>query len=347
VGVPQGSILGPILFLIYINNLPNITILKTYLFADDTTLYFSHKDQHELVQTVNLELKKVVDYFRFSKIALHPLKTKFLLFTNSNTVRNSNITISLDFNNQNENLMSNIVNLTPIKDEDDVPAVRFLGVYFDSRLNFKYHVNLVANKLSKALYILRTVKNIMTPRALKMLYYSLFHCNLIYCLPAWSSANQTLLTRIFRLQKAAIRIINNVKYNEHTEPLFKSKSILPFPKLIQFFNIQFMQNFIHGHLPSSFSNLWSTAKERRISAFVLRNGNFLDIPFTRLSSSESQPWVKLPKTWEEFSEEDIKIISDKIVFKFRLKEHLLSLIPSSPNCTRLFCPSCMRNNLSL
>jgi hypothetical protein len=272
------------------------------------------------------------------------MKTKFLLFTNSTNVRNSHITISLNFNNHDENLMSNIVSLSPIKDDDDVPAVRFLGVYFDSRLNFKYHVNLVANKLSKALYILRTVKNIMTPRALKMLYYSLFHCNLIYCLPAWSSASQTLLTRIFKLQKSAIRIINNANYNEHTEPLFKSSSILPFPKLIDFFNLQFMQNFIHGHLPNSFANLWSTAEERRMSAFVLRNGNYLDIPYSRLASSENQPWVKLPRNWEEFNEEDIKIISDKFAFKSRLKEHFLSQMSSTPNCIRLLCPSCLRNN---
>jgi hypothetical protein len=129
-------------------------------------------------------------FFRFSKIALHPLKTKFLLFSNSTLVRYSNISLSINFNNANETNESNIISILPVNDNDDIPAVRFLGVYFDSQLNFKYHINLLANKLSKSLYMLRSVKNVLTFKALKSIYYSLFYCNLIYCLPVWCSANQ-------------------------------------------------------------------------------------------------------------------------------------------------------------
>jgi hypothetical protein len=345
VGVPQGSILGPILFLIYINNLPLVTKMTTYLFADDTTLYFSHSNLETLLNTVNDELKRVVDFFRLSKIALHPSKTKFLFFSNIIQVHNNNISLSLNFNNANETDSSKILSISPVLETDEIPAVRFLGVFFDSNLNFKYHVNLVANKLSKSLYMLRTVKNLIPAKALKTLYYSLFHCNLVYCLPIWSSASQTLLSRIFKLQKTALRIINNVNYNEHTEPLFKQCKILPFPTLIEFFNLQFMQNFIHNHLPISFANLWSTAESRRASEFVLRNGNYLDIPFVRLSSSSGHPWVKLPKTWANFQQEDIKILADKNKFKSCLKSFFLESMSNSPNCNRLMCPACLRRNL--
>jgi hypothetical protein len=184
----------------------------------------------------------------------------------------------------------------------------------------------------------------MTSKALRMLYYSLFHCNLIYCLPAWSSASQSSLSRIFKLQKSAVRIINNAKYNDHTEPLFKANSILPFPKLTEFLNIQFMQQFVHGHLPKSFDNLWSTVEERRTSSLVLRNGSYLDIPFVRLNSSEKQPLVKLPKAWEEFKEEDVKIIRDKLMFKASLKKFFFEKMSSFPRCERLLCPACLRNN---
>jgi hypothetical protein len=194
--------------------------------------------------------------------------------------------------------------------------------------------------------MLRSMKNILTSKALKAIYYSLFHCNLIYCLPVWSSANQSLINRIFKLQKAAIRIICNVKYNEHTEPLFKSCEILPFPKLIEFFDLQFMQHFVHGHLPNSFSNEWSTTDERRTSNYVLRNGNFLDIPFVRLTSSTTQPMVRFPKAWINFEKEDIKIITDKIKFKFSLKNHFLDELSFIPNCNRLVCPACLNRNIS-
>jgi hypothetical protein len=84
-GVPQGSILGPILFLLYINDLPEASLLKDFLFADDTVLLAKGKNVEELTNFVNVEFQKVVTYFRLNKLSLHPKKTKFLVFSNSPT----------------------------------------------------------------------------------------------------------------------------------------------------------------------------------------------------------------------------------------------------------------------
>ena len=84
------------------------------------------------------------------------------------------------------------------------PAIRFLGVFFDPNLNFKYHVDLIISKVSRALNILRTVKNVLTEKALKSLYYSLIHCHLIYAMPIWSTCNQQLKKDLFVKQKMAI-----------------------------------------------------------------------------------------------------------------------------------------------
>jgi hypothetical protein len=83
----------------------------------------------------------------------------------------------------------------------NIPAMRFLGVFFDPALNFKYHVQKIMSKLSRALYILRTVKNLLTPHTLKSLYYTLFHCHLIYAMPIWTICNLQLQKDLHIKQK--------------------------------------------------------------------------------------------------------------------------------------------------
>ena len=137
-GVPQSSILGPLLFLIYVNDLPNASCLLTLLFADDTTLMFSHSDIHELISIVNTEFRKVVEFFRSHKLSLHPLKTKFMVFSNSQEVKNMDINLFINCNNSNENDLANISLISRVNPTDDVPSVRFLDVHLDPFFLFLY-----------------------------------------------------------------------------------------------------------------------------------------------------------------------------------------------------------------
>jgi len=338
--------------------LPRCSEFLAFLFADDTTLLLSHENFDYLVEMVNIELKKISLFFRAHKLSLHPKKTKFMIFSNSPNVRNSEPVIFIDFNNEGEDDLNRRLPLGQIKCSDDEPYIRFLGVLIDPVLSYSHHVKLIISKLSRALYVLRTVKHVLPMEALKSIYYSLFHCHLIYCISVWSSASQSLISKLTKMQKDAIRLILNKPYNAHTEPLFKELKILPFDKLLLYFNLQIMQRYIQGFLPSAFNNVWITNQARRDEALnfndnmandqlvvqrILRNSENLNIPFARLAFSTKQPYVNLPKTWTEFTEESIKILRNKLEFNFKLKKHLLDQLSSTIICSRLLCPACHLN----
>ena len=174
-----------------------------------------------------------------------------------------------------------------------------------------------------------------------LLYYSLFHSHLIYALPIWSCTNSGTLNPLFKMQKNAIRIVNNVPYNAHTEPLFKKCDILPFPDLTDFSKLQFFHRFIFNQLPASFANCWDLNTNRNPDINInLRNCNDIDIPFARLTSTEILPKTSFPKLWINFPDTNIKNIRNPSEFDDKLRQYFLNELSPYVHCTRLYCPTC-------
>ena len=182
-GIPQGSILGPTLFLLYINDLCNASsILKFTLFADDTNLYFSGLNLHHLCNIVNDELENVNIWFKVNKLTLNPSKTKYIIFSNKNIIEPTNL----------------IINQFQI---ERVNKIKFLGIFIDEKLNWKSHVTYVQNKVAKIIGIFNKVKFILNTTTLFKLYNALILPFLSYCCEVWGNTYKSTLSHLFVLQK--------------------------------------------------------------------------------------------------------------------------------------------------
>lgn len=337
-GVPQGSILGPLLFLIYINDLAKSTNLFSLLFADDTTFLVSAKTLDEAIGILNIELKKICYWFRTNELNINSSKTKFMIFTrNESNINWDNIDVHLDYNNTGYNDENLIKKLDYVNTLSKTPAIKFLGVYIDPKLNFQFHIDHLQKKVSKSLYAIRSVKHILNAKSLCTLYNALIHPHFLYCNLVWSCTCDSNMKRLLLLQKKAIRIITNSCYNAHTTPLFKRLKVLPIFEQIKYSKLVFMYDYIQKNLPLSFQGLWIRNNER--NSLNLRNANLFYIPRPKKESFKKFPLYNFQKLWNEISTNQ-ELTSNQSRSKFckNLKSHFFSNL--SNICLRRDCSEC-------
>ena len=233
-GVPQGSVLGPLLFLIYINDLPHaITYSQPTLFADDTSLLFSNKDLQLMEHCINLDLNSLLEWLNVNKIALNATKTEAILFRNAR--KHLNYNIKLELNGNQLQFTSN---------------VRYLGVTIDEFLSWSYHLNTLASKLRKSNGILSKLRHYLPAPSMISIYHALFNSHLSYASQIWGQ-NLPLNSRILKLQKSAIRLITFSDYTAHTKPLFKNTKILPIRHQIFVSNTSLCHQILNQNCPLS------------------------------------------------------------------------------------------------
>ena len=184
-GIPQGSILGPLLFLIYVNDLPDsLTSSKGILFADDTTLCQSSKNIEELYTSMNSELKILTDWFRANKLSLNIKKTHYMLFTNVNKRLSSEYSLKIG---------DAII--------ERKQCIKFLGMTLDKNLSWSNHIKACCSKVAGSIYAINRVKNIIPREYMLTLYYSIIYPYLSYGITVWGAAYNTHIKKLFIMQK--------------------------------------------------------------------------------------------------------------------------------------------------
>ena len=206
IGIPQGSILGPLLFIIFVNDLPDSVICKTVMYADDTSLLISSSDPLCLQNSLNLNMCRIASWFQKNHLTLNISKTKLMLF---GTPQN----------------LSKYQNISLIYDGETIERVdnfKYLGIVFDSHMTWSHHIDLIASNVSKRCGVIRRVKYYLPNYILKKLADSLVMPHFDYCSHVWSNCSLTLTSKLQILLNNLARIILSADIRTNIDSMMSS-----------------------------------------------------------------------------------------------------------------------------
>ena len=242
-GVPQGSNLGPLLFLIYINDLPNCLKCATpRIFADDTSISYVANSMDELQSVVNSELENLHKWLNTNKLSLNIAKTEFMIIGSRQRVSAMDDRITVEINDC---------------EVEEVDSVKSLGVYIDKHLNWSAHIEKISKKIASAIGALKRIRPYVTTDAAVCVYRALIQPHFDYCCSVWDGLGQTLSCKIQKLQDRAARIVMQASYNASAGVLF---DVLHWDNLSlrrKKFKANLMFKILNGKAPTYLQELFS------------------------------------------------------------------------------------------
>ena len=302
IGVPQGSCLGPLLFLIYINDLPSAVQGSTVsMYADDTSLCLKSRDISQLNEAINDDLAHLDSWLKGNKLSLNVAKTQSMLIATKPKHRT--------LNNAAEKLHLKIRG----SELDVVNKTKYLGVHVDNSLDWKEHIKTVSTKVSRAIGFLKHAKNILPIASLKTLYSSIVEPHFRYCCSVWGCCGTTDIDQLQKLQNRAARIVTNSSFGAPSRPLIESLGWKTVRELVDQDSRLMVYKSLNGLAPQYMSDLFT--RNSACSSRNLRNTK-TDLRLPRKTSANGQKCFSYrgAKLWNNLSAE-IKQAPSFAVFK--------------------------------
>ena len=314
-GVPQGSSLGPLLFLIYINDFRFcLNKTETGHFADDTYILYGSKKLKTLEITINTELKLVTNWLRLNKLSLNAKKTELVIFRSKRKPMNREISIKL-----------NGYKLTPSDN------VKYLGMFLDKHLSWDFHIHKLSNSLSRATGIISKLRHNAPTSVCLNVYYALFYSHLYYGACLWGLTSQKNLKIIETLQNKCIRTITFADYRSTANPIYNSLKLLKVSDIIKLQQIKFAYDYFENLLPDDLCQLFTKRAEVQSTTLNLISSNrkALSLP-TILTEHSGRKSLRFQSAslWNQFTSKKIQL-DNNIYFdlnKVKSSSHLKSTL---------------------
>ena len=298
VGVPQGSILGPLLFLIYINDLPNVC-KKSHclLYADDTALIFESTSVPELQLHLDQELPTICQWLQANKLSLNTKKTVYQIFNKKQVPVNLFVTLNG-------------------KSIQAVEKAKYLGMVIDPGLKWNFHIDNLAIIISRNIGLISRARFFLDKHSLTLLYNSLVLPYINYCCLVWGFTFPTYLHKIEVLQKRAVRIIDNQSRLAHTDPIFQHLKLLKVKDIAKQQLLILMHRKIVSQIPSQLDSIFVPIGS--ISIITRNKQHFLE-PFTeKLYRTRVASWIG-PRLWNVVISSQLTLVEVRALSKAEIK----------------------------